>query len=52
MHGYPSRARVGRGGDGEGYWSIWTGAELKTLINAEKVEWGATDRPTDGQSGV
>ena len=23
IHGYPSRARVGRGSDGEGHWGIW-----------------------------
>ena len=27
LHGYPSRVRVGRGGDGEGHWDIWAGAE-------------------------
>ena len=48
IHGYPSRVRLGRGSDGEGYRGVWAGAgSSKTLKNAEKVKWGRTDGRTD-----
>ena len=49
IHGYPSRARVGRGSDRKADPNIWAGAVTrKSPVNAKSEnDRGPTNRPTD-----